>query len=66
MEDDGSTDCYVDKLHEVFLSCDNSGCELLGKDELHELCDKLQLDEDQTYYIIDHLLIDQFTKVSFS
>ncbi|XP_015793443.1 ninein-like protein [Tetranychus urticae] len=61
-----SNNCYVDKLHEVFLSCDSSGCELLGKDELHELCDKLQLDEDQTYYIIDHLLIDPFTKVDFN
>jgi len=56
--------CYVDKLRQLFISCDTSGIDLLNKDELAELCDKLQLDEEQTFYIIDHLIVDQFTKVS--
>lgn len=54
MEDD-EQDVYVAQLHEVFDSCDRVGKGFLDRDELVELCKKLQLD-DQIPQLLQQLL----------
>ena len=51
-------DVYVRYLHQLFRSCDSRGDGLLGKDEVSELCDKLQLTDSQFWYISDRLIGD--------
>lgn len=51
---------YVKQLHSLFRSCDSKGDGLLAKDELFQLCSKLQLDERQTFYMLDRLIGDDF------
>lgn len=52
---------YEDKLYQVFISCDTSGLGLLNKDGILVLCDKLQLDDDQTLFVLDHLIDDRLS-----
>lgn len=49
---------YADQLYQVFTSCDECGSGLLDKDGVADLCDKLQLDDDQTFFMLDHLIGD--------
>ena len=56
MEDDDQ-DVYVAQLREVFDSCDTSGNGYLTREELIELCQKLQLD-DQVPKLLAQLLGD--------
>lgn len=49
-------DTYVAQLYQVFKSCDIYGTGLLGEDELFNLCMRLQLDDQQTNYIITNLI----------
>lgn len=51
-------DIYVRYLHQLFRSCDTRGDGLLGKEEISELCDKLQLTDSQFWYISDRLIGD--------
>lgn len=61
-----SGDTYVEQLFQVFKSCDVGGSGLLGNDELFELCMRLQLDDQQTNFIITNLIgNDLIAKVSF-
>lgn len=58
---------YVEQLRQLFNSCDVHGSGFLGKDELFDLCDKLQLDEEQSYFILDRVVNedDPIARVSF-
>lgn len=53
MEED--EDVYVNQLREVFDDCDTDGTGKLKREQLEELCEKLQLDT-QTEPLISHLL----------
>ncbi|KAK3732838.1 hypothetical protein QZH41_002838 [Actinostola sp. cb2023] len=53
--DDDEQDVYVSQLHEVFDSCDRVGKGFLDREELIELCRKLQLD-DQIPQLLQQLL----------
>ena len=57
MDDSGDQDMYVSQLKEVFDSCDAGGIGMLNREELVELCSKLQL-EDQADELLRHLLGD--------
>ena len=57
MEEDDQ-DVYVAQLQEVFESCDHSGKGLINREELKELCEKLQL-EDQIPQLLTQLLGDE-------
>ena len=56
-------DSYEEQLRQLFNSCDNDSCGFLDRSQLFELTEKLQLDEEQTNYIIDNLISDDFSKV---
>lgn len=59
-------DSYVHQLHQVFRSCDTRGDGLLGRDEVVQLCHKLQLTEQQSWYISDRLIgTDILIKIDF-
>lgn len=58
--DDDEQDVYVAQLHEVFDSCDRSGKGFLDREELIELCKKLQLD-DQIPQLLQQLLGNEET-----
>ena len=51
-------DMYIAQLKEVFDSCDETGSGTLERQELLQLCDKLQLD-DQSEYLVNELLKDK-------
>ena len=53
--DDDEQDVYVAQLHEVFDSCDRVGKGFLDREELIQLCRKLQLD-DQIPQLLQQLL----------
>lgn len=53
--DEDEQDVYVQQLHEVFDSCDQSGKGSLNREELIDLCRKLQLD-DQVPQLLVQLL----------
>lgn len=57
-------DSYEEQLRQLFISCDGEQSGFLDRSQLYELTDKLQLDEQQTNYIVDNLICDQFSKVS--
>ncbi|XP_038074331.1 ninein-like isoform X2 [Patiria miniata] len=57
MDDSGDQDMYVSQLKEVFDSCDAGGIGMLNREELVELCSKLQL-EDQAEELLKHLVGD--------
>lgn len=54
----GKEDIYVRYLHQLFRRCDVRGDGLLGKDEISELCDELQLTDSQYWWIVDRLIGD--------
>jgi hypothetical protein len=56
--DEKEEDIYVRYLHQLFHSCDTRGDGLLGKEEISQLCDKLQLTDPQFWYISDRLIGD--------
>ncbi|KAK3610897.1 hypothetical protein CHS0354_017499 [Potamilus streckersoni] len=60
MDDDDEGEMYIQQLHEVFDSCDLTGCGALDRDGLLLLCNKLQLD-DQAHLIIAGLLGEEQT-----
>ena len=63
---DDSVESYVEKLYQVFISCDTSGRGFLGNDELTALCDKLQLDDQQTNFVLNQLVCDDpFAQVRY-
>jgi len=65
-EDMERDETYVGQLFEVFKSCDIFGTGLLGNDELFQLCMRLQLDDQQTNFIITNLIgNDLIAKVSY-
>lgn len=53
--DEDEQDVYVAQLHEVFDSCDHARKGFLNRNELVELCKKLQLD-DQVPQLLQQLL----------
>ena len=53
--DEDEQDVYVAQLHEVFDSCDRNGKGSLIREELIDLCKKLQLD-DQIPQLLVQLL----------
>lgn len=53
--DEDEQDVYVAQLHEVFDSCDQNGKGSLNREELIDLCRKLQLD-DQVPQLLAQLL----------
>ncbi|XP_071799297.1 uncharacterized protein [Asterias amurensis] len=55
MDDSGDQDMYVSQLKEVFDSCDAGGLGMLNREELQDLCTKLQLDE-QADDLLQHLV----------
>ena len=56
--DQSEHDMYIAQLKEVFDSCDQSGSQSLNRQELYILCEKLQLD-DQSEYLVIELLRDK-------
>ena len=60
---EGKKDSYEEQLHQLFNSCDGEQCGFLDRSQLYELSEKLQLDEEQTNYIVDNLICDEFSKV---
>ena len=66
MDDSGDQDMYVSQLKEVFDSCDAGGLGMLNREELQDLCTKLQLDE-QADDLLQHLVGNSTQKlVSFN
>ncbi|XP_070571058.1 ninein-like protein isoform X2 [Ptychodera flava] len=61
MDDDIDQDVYVAQLKEVFDSCDTQKNGKIDRNQLKQLCHKLQL-EDQTDNLLEQLLGDDFTK----
>ncbi|KAL3873037.1 hypothetical protein ACJMK2_036199 [Sinanodonta woodiana] len=60
MDDDDEGEMYIQQLHEVFDSCDLTGCGSLDRNGLLLLCNKLQL-EEQAHLIIAGLLGEEQT-----
>jgi len=60
-----SKDSYEEQLHQLFNSCDGEQCGFLDRSQLYELTEKLALDEEQTGYIVDNLICDEFSKINF-
>ena len=58
--DEDEQDVYVAQLHEVFESCDRDTKGFLDRDELIDLCKKLQLD-DQVPHLLKQLLGNEET-----
>ncbi|KAL4239155.1 hypothetical protein ACF0H5_003857 [Mactra antiquata] len=58
LTESGEHDMYIAQLKEVFDSCDQTGSGLLHRNELQQLCEKLQLD-DQSEYLVNQLLLDK-------
>ena len=56
-------DSYEEQLYQLFNSCDVEQCGFLDRSQLYELSEKLALDEEQTGYIVDNLICDEFSKV---
>ena len=64
VSEEASKDSYEEQLHLMFNSCDGERCGFLDRSQLYELSEKLQLDEEQTGYIVDCLITDEFSKVT--
>ncbi|KAM4693050.1 ninein-like protein [Discoglossus pictus] len=56
---------YVSQLHDIFNSCDTTGTGYLDKEELTELCRKLQLEEQLPQLLQTFLGNDLFARVHF-
>ncbi|RWS16560.1 ninein-like protein [Dinothrombium tinctorium] len=67
MNSSASDVSYVDQLRQLFNSCDRNEKGFLLLHELRQLCDKLQLDDEQTRFIFEHIAADDpATEIRFN